>query len=39
MGFGDESGIGIGIRQTICTLLQTDNHTNTSSTHLTDETT
>jgi len=33
IGFGGYSGISwtIGPMQTICTLLQTDNHTNTSS--------
>jgi len=30
MGFGDGSGISWTIMQTICTSLQTDNHTNNS---------
>ena len=31
MGFGDGCGISWTIMQTVCTLLQTDNFTNTSS--------
>jgi len=31
MGFWDDSGISWTIMQTICTSLQADNHTNTSS--------